>query len=203
MASLESSASDGPSADSRHQVPDAVSAEHFPDLDEGHATGRGPKLVMAALFLAWATMSVLAVTVLRPELAGVKHAAEPAPAIAGQPASAAPFADPAGLGAKHAPPSPSSPPAQGQAQPSRTVKPAATPAPAATGTPAARPSSTPQPTAPAAPAPTAGPTPRSSGGSTYPGLPRSVSICSQAGSASSIGSIIKAIQACASGLASP
>ena len=60
MASLESSASDWPSADSRHQVPDAASEEHFPDLDEGHATGRGPKLVMAGLFLAWATMSILA-----------------------------------------------------------------------------------------------------------------------------------------------
>jgi hypothetical protein len=194
MASRETSAS---------QVPDAASEEHFPDLDDGHATGRGPKLVMAALFLAWATMAVLAVTGLRPELPGVKHATEQAPAIAGQPASPAPFADPAGLGGKHATPSPSYTPAQGQAQPSRTVKPAATPAPAATGTSAARPSSTPQPTAPAAPAPTAAPTPRPSGGSTYQGLPRSVSTCSQAASASSIGSIIKAIQACASGLASP
>jgi hypothetical protein len=202
MAPRETFASDSPSADSRHQVPDAASEEHFPDLDEGHATGRGPKLVMAGLFLAWATMAVLAVTVLRPELPGVKHAAERAPAIAGQPASPAPFAVPAGLGAKHATPSPSSPPAQGQAQPSRTVKPAATPAPGA-GRPAARPSSTPQPTVPVPPAPTAVPTPRSSGGSTYPGLQRSVSICSQAGSASSIGSIIKGIQACASGLASP
>jgi hypothetical protein len=200
MAPRETSASYSPPADSRHQVPDAASEEHFPDLGEGHAAGRGAKLVMAGLFLAWATMAVLAVTALRPVLPGVKHAAERAPAIAGQPASPAPFADPAGLGGKHATPSPSFPPAQGHAQPSRTVKPAATPAPTATGTPAARPSSTPQPTAPA---PTAAPTPRSSGGSTYPGLPRSVSICSQAGSASSIGSIIKAIQTCASGLASP
>jgi hypothetical protein len=175
-------------------------SEHFPDLDEGHAAGRGAKLAMAGLFLAWATMAVLAVTVLRPELPGEKHAAERAPAIAGQAASPSPFADPA---AKHAAPPPSSPPAHGQAQASRTVKPAASRAPAATGTPAARPSSTPQPTAPVPPAPTAAPTSRPSGGSAHPGLPTSVSICSQAGSASSIGSIIKDIQACASGLASP
>ena len=82
MASREISASDSPPADSRHQVPD-------------HATARGPKLAMTALVLAWGTMAVLAVTVLRPELAGVKHT-ERAPAIAGQPGDPGTVRSPSG-----------------------------------------------------------------------------------------------------------
>ena len=173
MASREISASDSPSAHSRHQVPDAApDPEHVVDLDEGHAAGRGPKLVVASVGVAWVTMAVLVVTVFRPEArrgdarggTGARHR--------GTASGPAPFADPAGYGGKPATPSPSSPSAPGQAQPSDTVKPpTATPTPAATATPDARPTSTPQPTASATSARTVAPSPDPSRGSTYPGLP--------------------------------
>lgn len=274
MASPEISDSDSPSADSRHQVPDAApDSEHFLDLDEGHATRRGPKLMVAAVGAAWVTMAVLSVTVFRSEFAEVKHVAERAAAIAGEPANMVPFVG-AGFGGNHATPPSSSPAAPREAQRAYTVKlPAATPTGAATGTPTARRTPTPKPTTHArptatharpAPTPTASPKPTTtaweptataspeptttaspepttsvspeptttaspeptttvspeptataspeltttaspdpSAGPTDPGLSSSVSTCSQAVSASSIGSIIQAIQACASGLVSP
>jgi len=186
MASPEITASD--------RVP---GQEHLLDLDEPPAAGRAPKLVVGAAGLAWVTMAVLAVTVLRPDLAGVNRPAERAPAIAGQPASPAPLTGAAGPGGESATPSPSVPSAPGQARPSHVARPAAparatAPARAAAGTPAGHPGG-PQPTA-SSPGP--------SGGSAYQGLPGSASSCSQAASASSAGSIIRAVQACASGLAS-
>ena len=171
MASRENSAGDSPSADSRHHVPDAAPGrERSHDLDEGRATGRGPKLTVAAVGVAWVTMAVLAVTVFRPELAEVKRVAERAAAIAADPANLAPFID-AGFGGKPATPSSPSPSAPRNAQPAYIVTPpAATATRAAAGTPAAhtpaaRTTPTGQPTTPARPKPTASPVPTASASS--------------------------------------
>jgi len=78
--------------------------------------------------------------------------------------------------------------------------PARVPSPAGSPGPARTPSAAPTP---AEPAPSGQPIPAASGGPAYPAVPGAVSSCAQAANASSIGSIIRAAQACAAGLTSP
>jgi len=84
--------------------------------------------------------------------------------------------------------------------PARVPSPAGPPAP--TPSPSAGPTSA-GPTHSAEPAHSGQPTPAASGGPGYPQVPSAVSSCTQAANASSIGSILRSVQACASGLPSP
>jgi hypothetical protein len=180
---------------------DIVSAGD-PELEEDVAARRGPKLAVAAVGAVWVTMAALGVTVLRPELAEVKRVAERAAAAVAQPPDLVPFVGPAYFAGKRAGP----PTAPSPAAPPASFTPARVPLPA--GSPAPAPSPSPKPTS-AEPTHSAGrtpvglPVPAASGGPAYPGVPSAVSKCSQAANASSIGSIISAAQACASGLTSP